>query len=80
MNNDFNYGLLLLLTPTPTPSEAVKMLVMFNFKSIAKLSEIVLRTHTSIHRVLAGENLPLVRAEIIRALGLSLDPWKGLNS
>lgn len=76
MKNDLNYKVLSLLTPKPTPEEIIKILVGFNFGSISGLSKITLRSHTSINRVLAGENFPSVRKEIVQALGLSFNPWE----
>jgi len=75
MKNDINYKVLTLLTPPPTPEEVIKILIGFNFNSVAGLSRITLRSHTSINRVLAGENLPNVRREILNALEMTIDPW-----
>jgi hypothetical protein len=76
MENDINYKVLSLLTPKPTPEEIIKILVGFNFKSVAGLSRKILTSHTAINRVLAGENLPEVRREILSALEMTIDPFQ----
>jgi len=76
MRNDVNYKVLSCLTPKPTPEEAVRILVGLEYKTVTALSRKILTSHTSINRVLDGENLPNVRREILSALEMTIDPWR----
>ena len=76
MRNDINYSILLSLTPTPTPEKIIKILIRLDFESVAGLSRKILTSHTAINRVLAGENLPEVRKEILAALEMTIVPFQ----
>lgn len=80
MNNDNNYLLLSSLTPSPAVEDIIGLLIKINFKTVKNLSNHILKSQPSISRVLLGDNLPAVRREIIKALGLSFDPWAGIPS
>jgi hypothetical protein len=78
-HNDYNYTALGMIKPPLSIEDRLKILININLKSVAELSRKISVSHTAINRVLAGENLPAVRLNILKALAMTTNPWEPLK-